>query len=451
MVEVKYIDTKELEANPYQPRVEFDEGKLRELADSIKGSGLLQPIIVREHGNKYQVIAGERRLRAFRLVGIERIPVIVRETADKQMLVESFIENIQRSDLTSIERENAVYELWKSGEFASEKELAKKLGYKHTTVTEIIEAKEFRDRVVALPSKVSTHAIVDTQGLDDETRLNLLEKAERGEIRTGEPSAEIYEVVRVLKKAPEPLKQAVMKGEVKLERAKEAVQLYEEIGRKEGKPIPENKVARHVAELKRAQVDDEAQSKIRRRQAEAVLSEQPKLDQEQFQHWADELEQDPPHVQEANRLRWNLERIDNLTEKLRLPPSFYTTSYSGRDIATFVELMKAGEVGTVYDIRDTPFSQFRPEFNKESLAKALKEAGIVYKHVPELGIKREVRDEGLKTKEKHDLIKQIGKDFDGARSEPFALLCAERDPHKCHRHRLALYLMKEWSVDSIDI
>ena len=462
------VNIKEVEPNPHQPRQEFDEGKLRELADSITESGLLQPIIVRKHGTKYQIVAGERRWRAFRLAGIDRIPVIVKDTSDKKMLLESFVENIQRADLTSIERENAIYELWKSGEFSSQRNLAKALGYVVSTVSELVEAKEFRDRMgVRLPNTVATHAIADTQGLDDATRMKLLQKAETGEIETGYHDAELTEMVRVLKKAPKPLQKALIAGDVEVQRAKEAVQLYEEVERKEGKPIEEDKLVKHVEELKRAGIEDETQRKIRRRQATETLTGQSAPLQEQPRHWADELEQDPPAVQEGGRIKWNLERIDKMAQSLHLPPSFYTTSYSGRDMETFIQLMKAGEVGIVYDIRDTPFSQFRPDFNKEALAKALRNVGIEYKHVPELGVKKEIRDElaksgdykafwkkyddGLKTKEKADAIEQLGKTFDEAQGEPFALLCTERDPHKCHRHRLALHLAEKWLVESIDL
>src|ERR1700680_934447 len=168
-MEVEYMNAKEIEPNPHQPRQEFAEDKLKELADSIKESGLLQPIIVRKHGKKYQIVAGERRWRAFGLAGIDKIPVIVKETSDKKMLLESFIENIQRADLTSIERENAIYELWKSGEYSSQRDLAKALGYDHKTVNELVEAKEFRTRAGGLPPTVSTHAIADTRGIDDAT------------------------------------------------------------------------------------------------------------------------------------------------------------------------------------------------------------------------------------------------------------------------------------------
>jgi len=271
IVELRHLKTSELEPNPQQPRLGFDETKLRQLGDSLKAATVLQPIIVRKKGGKYQIVAGERRWRAARLAGIESVPVIVKELADDRVLLESFIENIHREDLTSIERENAVYELWKSKQFSSHRDLAKAVGYDVATVDDIIEAKEFRKRAAGLSRSVPTSLISETQGLDDKTRVKVLEMAERGEIKRPAPQTEIRDVVKVLKEAPAPLRRAFEMGEVKLGPAKEAVQLYEEI-RKEGKPIDEKQFQRHVQELKKEGIIAEKQTKLRRELHKEVLT-----------------------------------------------------------------------------------------------------------------------------------------------------------------------------------
>ena len=273
ILELKYVKISELEPNPSQPRVGFDQTKLRELGDSIKASGLLQPIIVRKKGNKYQIIAGERRWRAARLIGIEKVPIIVKDTVEKKVLLESFIENLHREDLNSVERENAVYELWKSGEYKSHRELAEAIGYHDlSAVDEIIESKEFRKRVGKLvPTTASTTLISETKGLDDKTRAAVIQQAERGELAQ-RPRA-LTEAVEVLKKAPQPLKQAVVKGEVKVEHAKEAVDLYEEI-KKEGGPIEPKRIERHVEELKKEERQAEIQHSLRRELHKEVLTGQ---------------------------------------------------------------------------------------------------------------------------------------------------------------------------------
>ncbi len=101
---ISEISIDEIETNPYQPRTEFDQVALNELSESIKVQGLIQPITVRKHGsNKYQLISGERRLRASKLAGLTHIPAYIRTADDQQMLEMALIENIQRENLNAIE------------------------------------------------------------------------------------------------------------------------------------------------------------------------------------------------------------------------------------------------------------------------------------------------------------------------------------------------------------
>ncbi|MCQ2302591.1 MAG: ParB/RepB/Spo0J family partition protein [Bacteroidales bacterium] len=98
------IDINLIEANPFQPRTEFDQTALEELAQSIKEQGVIQPVTVRKLGyNKYQLISGERRLRASKLAGLSKIPVFIRIANDEQMLELALIENIHRENLNAIE------------------------------------------------------------------------------------------------------------------------------------------------------------------------------------------------------------------------------------------------------------------------------------------------------------------------------------------------------------
>ena len=101
---VAEIDIDLIETNPFQPRTEFDETALRELAQSIKEQGVIQPVTVRKLGyNKYQLISGERRLRASKMAGLKTIPVFIRVANDEQMLELALIENIHRENLNAIE------------------------------------------------------------------------------------------------------------------------------------------------------------------------------------------------------------------------------------------------------------------------------------------------------------------------------------------------------------
>lgn len=97
------VPTDAVEANPFQPRKRFDAERLKELADSIRADGILQPVVVRRKGAKYELIMGERRLQAARLAGVPTIPVIVRDVRDADALRLAIVENIQRENLNAIE------------------------------------------------------------------------------------------------------------------------------------------------------------------------------------------------------------------------------------------------------------------------------------------------------------------------------------------------------------
>lgn len=100
---ISQINISDVETNPFQPRTEFDQVALDELAESIKVQGLIQPITVRKNGNSFQLISGERRLRASKLAGLTQIPAYIRSADDQQMLEMALIENIQRENLNALE------------------------------------------------------------------------------------------------------------------------------------------------------------------------------------------------------------------------------------------------------------------------------------------------------------------------------------------------------------
>jgi len=108
---ISMLDLKDIEPDPNQPRKQFDENSIQELANSIKEKGLLQPIIVRKVGDRYLIIAGERRYRACKLLGMEKIPCVVKAVDDAKDILEiQIIENMQREDISQIERARALQE-----------------------------------------------------------------------------------------------------------------------------------------------------------------------------------------------------------------------------------------------------------------------------------------------------------------------------------------------------
>lgn len=133
-----------IQANPHQPRLAWDESKLLELSDSIKANGVIQPILVRQSGQFFQIIAGERRMRAARLAGKTTIPAIVRSATEEQMLELALVENIHRADLGPLERAKAYQRYLRSFSMTQE-EAAKKLGEDRATIANYIRLLDLSD------------------------------------------------------------------------------------------------------------------------------------------------------------------------------------------------------------------------------------------------------------------------------------------------------------------
>lgn len=134
IVEVKIDD---LRPNPYQPRKIFDEEALKDLADSIKEHGVFQPIIIKKSIKGYEIIAGERRVRASKMAGLEKIPAIIRAFTDEQMMEIALLENLQRENLNAMEEANA-YELMLNNLGITQEELAKKVGKSRSHITNML-------------------------------------------------------------------------------------------------------------------------------------------------------------------------------------------------------------------------------------------------------------------------------------------------------------------------
>ena len=135
--DIKEISLSEIRSNPYQPRKKFDEESLRELADSIKNYGVFQPIIVKKSIKGYDLVAGERRVRASKLAGLEKIPAIIKDFSDEMMREIALLENLQREDLTAIELAWAYKNIIDSLHITQD-ELATKLGKSRSNITNVL-------------------------------------------------------------------------------------------------------------------------------------------------------------------------------------------------------------------------------------------------------------------------------------------------------------------------
>jgi ParB family transcriptional regulator, chromosome partitioning protein len=143
---VQNLDLEKVKPAPNQPRKEFDEGKIAKLAESIKQSGVLQPIVVRRNADAYEIVFGERRYRAAKAAGLKTIPAIIRDLDEKEKLKISLVENLQREDLNPIEAAWAYQELQKMFSMSHE-EIGRVVGLDRTTVTNAL-------RLLRLPTSV---------------------------------------------------------------------------------------------------------------------------------------------------------------------------------------------------------------------------------------------------------------------------------------------------------
>lgn len=152
---LRYLAVGSIVANRHQPRQDFAEGPLRSLAASIRDDGLMQPIVVRplpgvdEKGDRFELVAGERRWRAAQLAGLSRLPAVVRELDNQQIAEWALIENIQREDLNAMDRAEAFQGL-ANGFGLSHDQIAKRLGIERSTVSNLLRLLNLSDSVQAL-------------------------------------------------------------------------------------------------------------------------------------------------------------------------------------------------------------------------------------------------------------------------------------------------------------
>ncbi|WP_307977549.1 ParB/RepB/Spo0J family partition protein [uncultured Phascolarctobacterium sp.] len=188
---------KNIAANPYQPRCNFDEEKLQELAASIKEFGVVQPVVVRKKGRNYELVAGERRLRAAGLAGLTKVPAIVKDYDDAKMMEIALIENIQRHDLNPIEEAQGLRRLMQEFKLTQE-QTAEKVGRSRSAVTNIL-------RLLNLPEQVQKQIINGVLTMGQAKQLLGLPKPEQmcevaeAIIANGWSSRMTEEVVRKLK------------------------------------------------------------------------------------------------------------------------------------------------------------------------------------------------------------------------------------------------------------
>ncbi len=204
---IAQVPINKIKANPLQPRSSFDHESLEELTNSIKEHGILQPLILVPSGDNYEVIAGERRLRASQILELKTVPAIIRDLAEQQKLELALVENIQRKDLTPIEEAVAYQRL--IDEFSlTQEEAAKRVGKSRSAVTNIL-------RLLTLPTEIqkalasgkinfSTARLI--VGLPPQERLKFFQKVLKQDltVRAAENQAKKIVVRRHVRRAKDP-------------------------------------------------------------------------------------------------------------------------------------------------------------------------------------------------------------------------------------------------------
>jgi len=166
---VAYVKTISILENRFQPRQNYDEAKLEDLKASIKEKGVLQPILVRKHEDGYEVVAGERRLRAAKAIGLEQVPVIIKNVTDREALVLALVENIQREELNAIEEAQGFKRLIEEFQFTQEA-VAESIGKDRSTVTNLL-------RLLRLPEEIQKQVAEDKLSMGHARALLSLEEA----------------------------------------------------------------------------------------------------------------------------------------------------------------------------------------------------------------------------------------------------------------------------------
>ena len=169
--DIKMIPIDEIRSNPYQPRIHFDEEALEELAESIKLHGVFEPIIVKKSIKGYELIAGERRTKASKLAGLDKIPAIVKDFDDQAMMEIALIENIQREDLSPIEEAKA-YKNYMLKTGITQEEIAKRFGKSRSYITNTLG-------LLNLPSSVQEDVVKGSISMSHARVLSKLESEEQ--------------------------------------------------------------------------------------------------------------------------------------------------------------------------------------------------------------------------------------------------------------------------------
>ncbi len=225
------IEISKIEANPFQPRSDFDEMELREMADSIKAQGIIQPVTVRKVGfEKFQLISGERRLRASKMAKLKYIPAFIRIANDEQMLEMALIENIHRKNLNAIETAISYQRLIEECKLTQEK-LSEQIGKNRSTITNYLRLLKLPPEIqVALRDEVISmgHARALISIVDEPQQVNILKRIIKDSLNV----RQVEELARKLNSPPEKVEPEKVKAGLPAKYKQTPTQLSDKFGTK---------------------------------------------------------------------------------------------------------------------------------------------------------------------------------------------------------------------------
>ncbi|MBR5137727.1 MAG: ParB/RepB/Spo0J family partition protein [Clostridia bacterium] len=200
------LDIDKVMSNKAQPRKFFDDNKIVELAESIKEHGVIQPIIVKKNGDNWMIIAGERRWRASRVAGLKKIPAIIKDYSERELMEVSLIENIQREDLNPIEEAEAYEKLIEEYNFTQEN-LGKSVGKDRSTITNSLRllksSEEVREKLIT--GELSTGHARAILGLQDKSKEPELLKAILGAHLSVRETEKLVKKYNTVEETPAPV------------------------------------------------------------------------------------------------------------------------------------------------------------------------------------------------------------------------------------------------------
>ncbi|MCI8540438.1 MAG: ParB/RepB/Spo0J family partition protein [Erysipelotrichaceae bacterium] len=232
MRESKIVTIDEIQPNPYQPRLEFNDDALMELAQSIRENGLIQPISVRACDSGYQIVAGERRYRAMKLNGMVEVPVLVMDADELQMAEMALVENIQRENLSAIEEAKSYIDIMKYANL-NQSQLALKIGKSQSSIANKIRLLNLDDNIqnavnAKLISERHARALL---GADAQKQQDYLDKI----LKKGLSVSQTERMIKADQNEGEPKKRLLLKGvtrnmKIALNTIHQAVKMVEKTG-----------------------------------------------------------------------------------------------------------------------------------------------------------------------------------------------------------------------------